>query len=427
MPPEDRPPEPARAAQNPAAALDPVAVRRDFPVLNQTIRGKPLIYLDHAATSQKPASVIRGECEYYGTCNANVHRAIHYMAEEATRRYEEVRRDLARFLGAPDPRGVIFTRGTTESINLVAHSWGRAFVHAGDVLVLTEMEHHSNLIPWQQLAAERSASLRFIGVRDDGTLDLNDLDRLLEGRVKLVAVTHMSNVLGTVNPIAELARRAHAAGALLLVDAAQSVPHFPVSFEALGCDFLALSGHKMCGPTGTGALVARPEWLDRMPPFMSGGEMIARVDLDRATWAELPHKFEAGTPNIAGVIGWGAALQYLDALGMEAIATYEEELTTYAIKVLDGIPGLRLHGRAPQRGGALSFSIDHVHPHDLAQLLDRDGIAIRAGHLCAQPLMRRLGVPAVNRASLAFYNLKTEIDVLARSIEAAQRYFGHGR
>ena len=408
-------------------SFDPRTIRRDFPVLQQTVRGKPLTYLDNAATTQKPSEVIQAVCQYYGTCNANVHRAFHFLAEEATRRYEEVRKLVAAFVGAGSAREIVFTRGTTEGLNLVAHAWARKFLRAGDAILLTEMEHHSNLIPWQLAARATGATLRVVPVQPDGTLDLDGLHRhLADGAVKLVTVTQMSNVLGTVNPVRDLAAAAHAAGALVLVDGAQSVPHLPVSVREIGCDFLAFSGHKMCGPTGIGVLYARAELLEAMDPFQAGGEMIDHVDLESATWAEIPHKFEAGTPNVSSAIGLGAAVEYLNRLGREALAAYEADLTRTAVEALRAVPGVRVFGDAPERGGAVSFDVDGVHPHDLAQFLDGDGIAIRAGHLCCQPLMRRLGVPAVNRASLAFYNLREEVDHLAAAIGRARAYFGHG-
>lgn len=408
-------------------SFDPAAVRNDFPVLRQTVHGKPLIYLDNAATSQKPSEVIQAVCEYYGTCNANVHRAFHYLAGEATRRYEEVRSLAAAFVGAGSPREIVFTRGTTEGINLVAHGWARKFLRPGDAILLTEMEHHSNLIPWQQAAQATGAGLRFVPVLPDGTLDMDAFHgHLADGTVKLCAVTHMSNVLGTVNPVQEMAGAAHAAGALMLVDGAQSAAHRPVSVRDLGCDFFAFSGHKMCGPTGIGVLFARAALLEAMDPFLFGGEMIDRVDLDSATWAEIPHKFEAGTPNISAVIGLGTAFEYLERLGRETLVAYETDLSLALSDALRALPGVRVFGDAPDRGGAVSFDVAGVHPHDLAQFLDGEGIAIRAGHLCCQPLMRRLGVPAVSRASLAFYNLKTEIDALADAVVRARVYFNHG-
>lgn len=409
------------------ASFDPRMVRRDFPVLQQTVRGKKLTYLDNAATTQKPSEVIQAVCQYYGTCNANVHRAFHFLAEEATRLYEEVRKSAAAWIGAGSPREIVFTRGTTEGINLVAHAWARKFLKAGDAILLTEMEHHSNLIPWQLAAKATGAKLRFVPVLPDGTLDLDAFHaHLAAGGVKLAAVTQMSNVLGTVNPVRDLAAAAHKAGALCLVDGAQSVAHMPVSVRDLGCDFLAFSGHKMCGPTGIGVLYGRAELLEAMDPFLGGGEMIDRVELETATWAEIPRKFEAGTPNISSAIGLGAAFDYLNRLGRDTLADYERGLTCRAVDTLRALPGVRVFGGAPARGGSVSFDVDGVHPHDVAQFLDGEGIAIRAGHLCCQPLMRRLGVPAVNRASFAFYNLEEEVDRLADAIGRARAYFGHG-
>jgi cysteine desulfurase / selenocysteine lyase len=401
------------------------AVRRDFPVLQRTVRdGKPLVYLDNAATTQKPASVVKAVCEYYGTCNANVHRAFHYLAEQATEHYEGVRRRLAAWIGAPSPESIVFTRGTTESVNLVAAAWGGRNVRKGDRIIVTGMEHHSNLISWQQLAQRNGAELSVVPVLEDGTLDLDVYGTLLQGPVKLAAFSHGSNVLGTVNPAREMARMARDAGAMTLVDAAQTVPHRPVSMEELGCDFLAFSGHKMCGPTGIGVLAARPEILDAMDPYQTGGEMIDSVTYEKTTWAELPRKFEAGTPHVAGAIGLGAALDYLDGLGMTTLQATEEALTRILIERLDSVPGLTVHGRAPERGGAVSFSLEGVHPHDVAQLADREGVAVRAGHLCAQPLMKTLGVPAVTRASLYFYNDERDLDALIRALERIREVFG---
>ncbi len=402
-------------------------VRRDFPVLQQSVRGRPLVYLDNAATSQKPTAVIQAVCAYYGTCNANVHRAFHFLATEATRQYEDVRRAVAAFLGAATPREIVFTRGTTEAINLVAHGWARRHLRPGDEIVLTEMEHHSNIVPWQMAAAATGAHLRYVPVTDRGELDLDVLDAYLaDGRVRLVAVAHASNVLGTVNPVREIARRAHAAGARCLVDGAQAAAHRSVSVRDLECDFYACSGHKMYGPTGVGILDARMDCLEAMDPLLGGGEMIDRVELDRSTWAEIPHRFEAGTPNISAVIGLGAALDYVTALGWAAIRTWEEQLTHTALARLGELHGVRVFGSAADRLGVVSFEVAGVHPHDLAQFLDAEGIAIRAGHLCCQPLMRRLGVPAVSRASLAFYNRPEEVDRLAEAIGRAREYFGRG-
>lgn len=401
--------------------------REDFPVLQQSVHGRPLAYLDNAATTQKPAAVIRAICEYYGTCNANVHRAFHALGAEATRRFEAVRTTVARFTGAPSPDGVVFTSGATMAINLVAHAWGRKFVRPGDTILLTEMEHHSNLVPWQVLAKERGARLAFVPVLPDGRLDLEAFRRELSaGRVAIAAFTHASNVLGTVNPAAEMARAARKAGARILLDAAQSLPQRPLNFEELGCDFLVFSGHKACGPTGVGALVARPELLETMDPFLTGGDMIERVTAESSTWAGVPARFEAGTPNVSGVIGLGVALDYLSALGMDSVAARERALTAALLERLGALRGLRVFGSAPDRTGAVSFEVDGIHPHDLAQVLDRDGVAVRAGNLCAQPLLRRLGVPAVTRASVYFYNTEDDLDRLADGIRAAQKFFGHG-
>jgi cysteine desulfurase/selenocysteine lyase len=411
-----------------APALDPVALREDFPILKTRLHdGKVLVYLDNAATSQKPEPVIRTMSEYYRSTNANIHRGLHSLAERATEGYEAVRTKVAALLNAPYARSIVYTRGTTEGINLVAHGWGRKFIGEGDEIVLSEMEHHSNMIPWQQLAHERRAVLRYIPVLEDGTLDLEAYHRLLGPRVKLVSVTHMSNVLGTVNPVRDMAAAAHDCGAVFLVDAAQSVPHGPVDVQDLDCDFLAFSGHKMCGPTGIGVLYGRPEVLEQMDPFMGGGEMICKVFWDRATWAEVPHKFEAGTPPIAEVFGLGAAIDYLVRIGMDNIQEYEHALTRYALRRLQEVPGIRIHGRAPLRGGVISFELDGVPAHDIAQFADREGIAIRSGFHCAQPLLRKLGVPASGRASFYFYNLEWEIDRLADALNKTREFFNRGK
>ena len=407
--------------------FDPVKLREEFPILTQIIHGsKPLAYLDNAATTQKPSMIVCALCDYYEECNANVHRSVHFLAGQATEQFENARRKVAAFVGAPSARSIIFTRGTTESINLVAHSWGRKFIRPGDEIVLTEMEHHSNLVPWQLLAREKGAILRFIPVKADGTLDLVEYQRLLSARVRLVAVNHVSNVLGTVNPVRRMIEWAHAAGAVTLVDAAQSVPGRPVNVAELGCDFLAFSGHKMLAPTGIGILYGKEALLTDMDPFMGGGEMINRVEFNSATWADIPQKFEAGTPPIAGAVGLGAAVDYLAQVGMATVEAYDGELTRYALKRLSAIPGLRIFGAAPERSGAVSFEVEGIHPHDLAQFLDTQGVAIRAGDMCAQPLLRKLGVAAVSRASFYFYNLPEEVDVLVEGILKAKDYFSHG-
>lgn len=421
------PPCVAATAPLPEGPFDPRAIRKDFPILNVTVRdGKSLAYLDNAATTQKPASIVCALCDYYQACNANVHRSLHYLAEQATERFEGAREKVRAFLHAPDVRGIVFTRGTTEGINLVAGAWARRNLKAGDEILLTEMEHHSNLVPWQLVARDTGAKLKFIPVLDDGTLDMAAFERRLSKKTRLLAFVHISNVLGTVNPARRLIEGARSVGARVLVDAAQSAPNRKLDVQALDCDWLAFSGHKMMGPTGIGVLYGKVEVLEAMDPFLGGGEMINRVTLEESTWADLPQKFEAGTPHVSGAIGLGAAVDYLHRLGLDTIQRYEEQLAAYTIRRLSGIPGVRIFGRAPERSGAVSFEVEGVHPHDLAQYVDRDGIAIRAGHMCAQPLMRRLGVPAVSRASVYVYNLEEEIDRLVESILKAKEFFRHG-
>lgn len=402
-------------------------IRRDFAILNRPVRGdRELAYLDNAATTQKPAPVVCAICDYYQAFNANVHRSLHFLGEQATQRFEEARGKVARFLGSDSARNVVFTRGATESLNLVAYGWGRKFVHAGDEIVLTEMEHHSNLVPWQMLARATGATLRFVPVTANGELDLAAYCDLLSPRVKLVAATQISNVLGTVNPVREMIADAHKAGALFVLDAAQSVPHQLVNVQHLGCDFLVFSGHKMLGPTGIGVLYGRAECLEAMDPFMTGGDMISRVELERATWADVPQKFEAGTPNISGAIGLGAAMDYLEALGRERAAEWELRLTRLTLARLEELPGVRILGRAHERIGVISFDVAGVHPHDLAQYLDQEGLAVRAGHLCAQPLLRKFGLHAVTRASLYLYNRIEEVERLASAVARAREFFSHG-
>jgi cysteine desulfurase / selenocysteine lyase len=401
------------------------ALRAEFPVLQRETRpGVPLVYLDSAATSQKPRVVINAMSSFYERQNANIHRGVHQLAEEATQAYEDSRRRIARFINAPSARQVVFTRNTTESINLVAFAWGRTFLRPGDVIVLTEMEHHSNLVPWQMLAAERGVTLEFIPVNEDGRLDLATFRELLNKRPALVAVTQLSNVLGTINPMAEIVLPAQQAGAVVLVDAAQSVPHLPVDVQALGADFVAFSGHKMCGPTGIGVLYGREELLQAMPPFLGGGDMIKRVRLREFTANELPYKFEAGTPPIAEVIGLGAAVEFLQGLGMAAIWRHEQALAAYALERLEEVPGLRHLGpHGPDKAGVLAFSFADVHPHDVAQILDRDGIAVRAGHHCAMPLHEKFGLPATTRASLYLYNDERDIDKLVDGLYKVKAVF----
>ena len=413
--------------------LDIQSIRADFPILQRQVHDKPLVYLDNAATSQKPEMVIQTMDDYYRRYNANIHRGVHTLAEEATAAYEDSRRKVGRFINARSPREVVFVRNTTEAINLVAYSWGRANVRPGDVIVLTEMEHHSNLVPWQLLAQATGARLQFIGLDPKGRLLITDLDRLLSvhgERVKLVGVTGMSNVLGTINPIAAIASRAHAVGAMLLVDGAQSVPHLPVDIRDLDADFMAFSGHKMLGPTGIGVLWARRAILEAMPPFLGGGDMIKTVGLRTSEWAEPPHKFEAGTPNVADAIGLAAAVDYLTALGMDQVHAREQELVAYALDRLAAVPDLHIYGPpAAERGGVVSFNLIKdgdllIHPHDLASILDHEGIAIRAGHHCAQPLVEHYGVPAMARASFYIYNLEQEIDTLVEALLKACHIFG---
>ena len=408
-----------------AAMLDVAKIRQDFPILSRLIHGKPLVYLDNAATSQKPRVVLDAERRYYELSNANVHRGIHALAEEATALYEGARERVARFIHAPDARQIIFTKNATEAINLVAHSWARARLREGDAILLTEMEHHANLVPWQLAAQAAGATLRFLPITGDGQLDLSQLSSLLDG-VQLVAVTHMSNVLGTINPVAEIVRAAHAVGAVVLIDGAQSVPHLAVDVTALDCDFLVCSAHKMLGPTGCGVLYGKATLLDAMPPFLAGGEMISNVWLDHATWNEVPWKFEAGTPGIAQAIGLGAAVEYLAALGRPAVREHELKLTRHALEALGALEGLVIYGppEAAARGGVISFNYGEIHPHDLGQVLDEEGVAIRAGHHCAKPLMRRLGVASTARASFYVYNTTAEVDQLVSALRTAREVFG---
>lgn len=405
--------------------IDTKRIREDFPILKREVHGKPLVYLDNAATTQKPQVVIDALVEYYSSYNANIHRGIHALAEEATGKYEATRQKVADFIGAPDASNIVFTRNTTESINLVAQAWGRKFLSAGDEIVLSTMEHHSNLVPWQILAKEKGLTLRFIDIDDDGQLAAADIERYIGEKTKLVAITHMSNVLGTINPVREIADRAHQHGALVLLDGAQSVPHLPVDVQELDCDFLAFSAHKMLGPTGVGVLYARKELLEEMDPFMSGGEMIRRVELEESTWNDVPWKFEAGTPNIGDVCAFSASLDYLSDLGMENVRAHEIELVQEAVRRLQNVPGITIYGpeSAASKGGVVAFNIEDIHPHDLGTVLDRHGVAIRAGHHCAQPLMKRLDVVATGRASFYVYNEPTEFDALIEGIEAAARLF----
>ena len=404
-------------------SVDWAKVRKDFPILDQQVHGHPLVYFDNAATTQKPRAVVDALRSYYEHDNANVHRGLHELSSRATDAYEGARARVAKYIGAAGADEIVFTRGTTESINLVAQAWGGRFLHQSDVILLTEMEHHSNLVPWQLLAERVAARLRFVPVRNDGTLALEHLEQLLTPEVKLFAFTHVSNSLGTINPVAELCRKAKAVGAVSLVDAAQSAGHMPVDVREIGCDFLAFSGHKMCGPTGSGALYGRAEILDAMPPWHGGGEMIVSVTLEKSTFKKPPHRFEAGTPNIAGAIGLAAALDYLDAIGRSAIAEHDAQLTTYARERFAELPGLRVLGPAGERGAILGFVMDAVHPHDLTTFADQRGVALRGGHHCNQPLMRRFGLPGTTRASFYFYNTREEIDRMIDILRDAAAFF----
>jgi cysteine desulfurase / selenocysteine lyase len=414
---------------SPARALDPQAVRRDFPLFERDFGGRRLAYLDSAATALKPRAVIEAVDGYNSRYTANVHRGIYTTGEEATAAYEGAREGVARFLGAADAREVVMVRNATEAINLVAHAWGRRNVGPADTIVLTELEHHSNLVPWQLLAQERDADLEFVPIDDEGRLQLASYEVLLRTRPRLVAFTHVSNALGTIVPVREMVAMAHEAGALVLVDGAQAVPHGPVDVQALGVDFYVFSGHKVLGPTGSGALWARRELLESMPPFMGGGEMIREVHLRRATYHDVPWRFEAGTPDIAAAIGLGAALEYLVGIGMEAVRGHERALTEYALEMLPReVPGLRLHGprSLDERGGIVTFTLPGIHPHDIATLLDREAVAIRAGHHCTQPLHERLGEAATARASFHVYSDRDDLDRLAAGLRGVQRVFGSG-
>lgn len=407
-----------------AKGLNVAAIREDFPILQQMMNGKPLIYLDSAATSQKPEAVIQVLDEYYRKYNANIHRGVYYLAEEATARYEDARKKVQKFINAKSYREIVFTRNTTEAINLVAYAWGRKNIQAGDEIVATLLEHHSNIVPWQLLAQEKNAKLKFIDVDEQGLLRAEQIDQCITEKTKLVAATMMSNVAGTITPLKQMIDRAHAVGAVCLVDAAQAVPHLPVDVQALDCDFLAFSGHKMLGPF-VGVLYGKRALLEAMNPFLGGGDMIREVHLDHSKWNELPWKFEAGTPAIAEGIGLGAAVDYLNALGMENVRAHERELTAYALEKIGHVDGIQIIGPldADQRGGTVAFAVPGVHPHDVAQILDREGIAVRAGHHCAMPLHERYGLPATTRASFYVYNVPDEIDKLVEMLGKVREIF----
>jgi cysteine desulfurase / selenocysteine lyase len=414
----------AAAPTRPADLLDVARIRADFPILWQTTRsGHPLVYLDNAATTQKPRQVIEAVARFYGSANANIHRGLYELSERATAAVDAARERVARFLGAASPAEIVFTRGTTEAINLVAQSWGRGVLRPGDEVLVTGMEHHSNLVPWQLVCQQTGALLRAVPITDAGELDLEAFDRLLGERTRLLALGHVSNALGTVNPVRELTARAHARGALVLVDGAQSAPHLGIDVADLGCDFFACSGHKLYGPTGVGVLYGRAAVLAEMPPWQGGGDMIEQVTLESSTWAAPPARFEAGTPPIAEIVGLAAALDYVEAVGSKRIAAWEAELLHRGTARLREIQGVRVVGTAPDKVAVLSFVLDGVHPHDVGTVLDDTGVAVRAGHHCAQPLMARLGIPATVRASFAFYNTADEIEALARGVERAGEVF----
>lgn len=404
-------------------SFDVARVRRDFPLLHEKARGRPLVYLDNAATSQKPRSVIEAIARYYEQDNANVHRAVYELAERATRAYEDARVAVQRFLNAPSEREIVFVRGTTEAINLVAGSFGRARVGSGDEVIVSAMEHHSNIVPWQILCEEKGAELRVVPMNDRGELLIDEFEKLLTPKTRIVAIAHVSNALGTVNPVREMISLAHERGIPVLLDGAQAAPHLGVDVQALGCDFYAFSGHKLFGPMGIGVLYGRSECLESMPPYQGGGEMIASVTFEKTTYNTIPYKFEAGTPNVAGCAGLRAAIDYVNRIGIDRIAAYEDALLEYATEALASIPGLRLVGTAREKVGVLSFVLDGIHPHDVGTILDAEGIAVRTGHHCAQPVMDRFGVPATVRASLAFYNTRDEIDALVEGIAKVREMF----
>ena len=404
-------------------SLDVERVRADFPILQQEVHGKPLVYLDSAATSQKPRGVIDAIARYYLDDNSNVHRGVHLLSERATQAYEAAREKVQRFVSAAHAHEIIFVRGTTEAINLISQTYGRTRVRSGDEIVVTVMEHHSNIVPWQMLCEEKGAVLRVAPMDDDGTLRVDELERLIGPRTKLVALGHVSNALGTIHPVHRIIEMAHRKKVPVLLDGAQAVPHLAIDVQALGCDFYAFSGHKLFGPTGIGVLYGRSELLEEMPPWQGGGDMISSVTFEKTTYNKLPYKFEAGTPDIAGAIGLGAAIEYVNGLGLDAIAAHEHDLLTYATEALRKVPGLRLIGTAKEKASVLSFLLGDVHPHDIGTVLDREGIAIRTGHHCAQPLMRRLGVAATARASLAFYNRRGDVDALVAGLHKVREVF----
>ncbi len=411
------------AAKPASGVFDVERVRADFPILAQKVHGKPLVYLDNAATSQKPRAVIDAISGYYEGTNANIHRAVHHLSEQATEEYEAARATVQKFINAASPTEIIFVRGTTEGINLVAQTYGRAQIHSGDEVIVTDMEHHSDIVPWQLLCEDRGAKLRVVPINDRGELILEEYAKLLGPKTKLVCVTHVSNALGTINPVRRIVEMAHSHGIPVLVDGAQAVPHLKVDVQALDCDFYSFSGHKVYGPTGIGVLYGKKALLEAMPPYQGGGDMILSVTFEKTTYNRLPYKFEAGTPDIAGVIGLGAALEYVGGLGIENIGAYEHELLEYATAAVSKIPCLKIIGTAREKAGVLSFTLENIHPHDIGTILDREGIAIRTGHHCSQPVMKRFGVDSTARASFAMYNTKQEVDALVRGIEKVKEVF----
>jgi cysteine desulfurase/selenocysteine lyase len=407
-----------------SVAFDVAAIRADFPILREVVHGKPLVYLDSANTSQKPESVIRAMDDYYRHANANIHRATHLLSERATRLYEGTREKVTRFINAPDKRSIVLTTGTTDGINLVAQTYGRTFLKPGDDVLVSWLEHHSNIVPWQILCEQTGAHLRVAAINDAGEIDLQSFDELLSSRTKIVAISHVSNALGTINPVRQIIQRAHGAGAVVLVDGAQAIPHFAVDVQELDCDFYVFSSHKMFGPTGTGVLYGRRTLLEQMPPYRGGGDMIASVTFEKTTYNQLPYKFEAGTPNIAGVVGMGAAIEYLESLDRVAALAHEDAVLAYATERLREVPGTRVIGEAREKTGVLSFVMDNAHPHDVGTVLDREGIAVRTGQHCAQPVMDRFGITATIRASLAIYNTREDIDALITALARVREVFG---
>ncbi len=406
------------------SAQDVETLRQDFPILHQKVHGKPLVYLDNAATTQKPQAVIDALTSYYTRDNANIHRGVHELSQRATNAYEDARLDVRRYLGAAENSEIIYTRGTTEAINLVASSWGRAHVGAGDEVIISTMEHHSNIVPWQSLCQEKAAHLRVVPINDSGEFLFDEYEKLLSGRTRIVAVNHVSNALGSINPVREIIAAAHGRGAAVLIDGAQAVAHMKVDVQELGCEFYAFSSHKLFGPTGVGILYGKREVLEQMQPYQGGGDMIKSVTFEETIFNDLPYKFEAGTPNIAGAIGLGAAIRYVNGVGLDRIAAWEQELLDQATERISGIEGVRLIGTARRKASVLSFVIDGIHPHDVGTILDSEGVAVRAGHHCAQPVMDRFNVPATTRASFAFYNTSADIAALEAAVRRAKEIFG---